>query len=142
MTIHGVDGRERHSGRYAPLENAGILRCAQNDDVKLTRAKTRTGWENVYIPTLATIKPSRRCGTRAYFGWFRRDNDNNNSNKQQRGLWLGYCSGFSSFFSLETKSRRFWRSRLAWSMSCMVRTPPATSPFLPRTGAAVALSQV
>src|SRR5713101_8259034 len=82
MTIHGVDGRERHSGRYAPLENAGILRCAQNDDVKLTRAKTRTGWENVYIPTLATIKPSRRCGTRAYFGWFRRDNDN--SNKRQR----------------------------------------------------------
>ncbi len=28
-------GRERHSGRFAPLENAGILRCAQNDDVKL-----------------------------------------------------------------------------------------------------------
>jgi len=31
-------GRERHSGRYAPLGNAGILRCAQNDDVKLTTA--------------------------------------------------------------------------------------------------------
>src|SRR5258708_678696 len=31
-------GRERHSGRYAPLGNAGILRCAQNDDVKLTMA--------------------------------------------------------------------------------------------------------
>jgi hypothetical protein len=32
-------GGERHSGRYAPLENAGILRCAQNDDVKLATAK-------------------------------------------------------------------------------------------------------
>src|SRR5260370_38309000 len=66
-------GRERHSGRYAPLENAGILRCAQNDDVKLTTARTkaraRAGWENVYIPTLATIRPSRRWGTQAYFGW-------------------------------------------------------------------------
>src|SRR5216683_3154162 len=34
-------GRERHSGRYAPLGNAGILRCAQNDDVKLTTARTK-----------------------------------------------------------------------------------------------------
>src|SRR5216683_3475491 len=38
----GVDGRERHSGRYAPLENAGILRCAQNDDVKLATAPAKT----------------------------------------------------------------------------------------------------
>src|SRR6266700_1121753 len=37
MTVLG-GGRERHSGRRAPLENAGILRCAQNDDVKLTTA--------------------------------------------------------------------------------------------------------
>ena len=27
-------GREGHSGRSAPRENAGVLRCAQNDDVK------------------------------------------------------------------------------------------------------------
>jgi hypothetical protein len=50
MTVLGW-GREKHSGRYAPLGNAGILRCAQNDDVKLatatatatarTRAKTK-----------------------------------------------------------------------------------------------------
>src|SRR5713226_3393535 len=41
MTVFGVGcGRERHSGRYAPLENAGILRCAQNDDVKRTTART------------------------------------------------------------------------------------------------------
>src|SRR6266849_2312778 len=38
MTVLGW-GRERHSGRYASLENAGILRCAQNDDVKLTTAR-------------------------------------------------------------------------------------------------------
>jgi len=34
----GVVEEERHSGRYAPLGNAGILRCAQNDDVKRTTA--------------------------------------------------------------------------------------------------------
>jgi len=39
MTMFG-GGRERQSGRYAPLGNAGILRCAQNDDVKLTTART------------------------------------------------------------------------------------------------------
>jgi len=39
MTMFGW-GRERHSGRYAPLENAGILRCAQNDDAKLTTTTT------------------------------------------------------------------------------------------------------
>src|SRR5260370_28817286 len=39
MTVLGW-GRERHSGRYAPLGNAGILRCAQNDDVELTKART------------------------------------------------------------------------------------------------------
>src|SRR6266404_8670938 len=41
MTVLGW-GREKHSGRYAPLENAGILRCAQNDDVKLATAPAKT----------------------------------------------------------------------------------------------------
>src|SRR6266849_5201688 len=45
-----------------------------------TTARTRAGWENVYIPTLATIRPSRRWGTQAHFGWVRRDNDNDNDN--------------------------------------------------------------
>src|SRR6266851_6746312 len=55
-----VEGK--HPGRCAPLGNAGILRCAQNDDVKLTNkgnnrdeeqptAKARAGWVRVYIPT-------------------------------------------------------------------------------------------
>ena len=41
MTIPGWAGRERHSGRFAPLENTGILRCAQNDDVKQTATMQR-----------------------------------------------------------------------------------------------------
>src|SRR6266851_596069 len=32
-----------------------------------TTATARAGWETVYIPTLATIKPSRRWGTQAFF---------------------------------------------------------------------------
>src|SRR5713226_4079139 len=32
-----------------------------------TTAKTRAGWEDVYLPTLATIKPSRRWGTQAFW---------------------------------------------------------------------------
>ena len=103
MTMFGGSGRERHSGRYAPLENAGILRCAQNDDVKLTTtkatarattkyrdlstaaakcaalvemtfvlgvereqstARTRVGWETVYIPTLGANTPASNCARR------------------------------------------------------------------------------
>jgi hypothetical protein len=33
-------GKRKHSGRYVPLEDAGILRCAQNDDIKLATART------------------------------------------------------------------------------------------------------
>src|SRR6266851_4374543 len=40
MTVLGGGG-ERHSGRCAPLENAGILRCAQNDDVKRATATAK-----------------------------------------------------------------------------------------------------
>src|SRR6266702_1125706 len=34
----------------------------------------RAGWGGVYIPTLATIKPSRRWGTQTFLAGFRKDN--------------------------------------------------------------------
>jgi hypothetical protein len=63
----GVDEEERHSGRFAPVgkTNTGVLRCAQNDDVKATATATATakatakvtaksngqlfGWEKVLV---------------------------------------------------------------------------------------------
>ena len=44
------------SGRFAPLGNAGVLRCAQNDKQqqkqrRKTKATPKAGWEEDYIPT-------------------------------------------------------------------------------------------
>ncbi len=62
MTMFGWVGEKALGSLRSPLGNAGILRCAQNDDVKLTNkgnnrdeeqptAKARAGWVRVYIPT-------------------------------------------------------------------------------------------
>ena len=59
MTVFGW-GRERHSGRYAPLENAGVLRCAQNDDVKLTTARA-----TAKARTTAKAKAKAKAKTKA-----------------------------------------------------------------------------
>ena len=39
------------SGRFAPLENAGVLRCAQNDERETrTTAKTAGSWRLTFAP--------------------------------------------------------------------------------------------
>src|SRR5713101_2996366 len=41
MTVLGWVGEKGTRVATLPLENAGILRCAQNDDVKLAKARAR-----------------------------------------------------------------------------------------------------
>src|SRR6266851_512413 len=63
MTMFGW-GRERHSGRYAPLENAGILRCAQNDDAKLTTT-TATATATAKATAKETAKAKAKAKAKA-----------------------------------------------------------------------------
>src|SRR5260370_33088954 len=57
-------GGERHSGRYAPLENAGVLRCAQNDDIELTTAKAAAKANATAGPSTALLTSARAAPLR------------------------------------------------------------------------------
>src|SRR6266851_5044155 len=110
MTMFGWVGEKALGSLRSPLGNAGILRCAQNDDVKRTTARTtataraKTKYRDLSTAAakcaafgrddvcwgggkrtsncknkswlgdgihshLRRIKPRRRWGTQAYFGW-------------------------------------------------------------------------
>src|SRR5260370_23332650 len=106
---YGGGWRRRHSGRFAPLENAGILRCAQNDDVRLNNSNRSSngnrsnngncscnckGKSNSWLGDgirshLRRIKPRRRWGTQTVFGWFRKGNGNGTS--KDSGASKGNC---------------------------------------------------
>jgi hypothetical protein len=52
---------------------------------RTTEKGKRAGWGGVYIPTLATIKPSRRWGTQTFLAGFRKDNSKSKSNSNSNG---------------------------------------------------------
>jgi len=64
--------------------NTGVLRFAQNDDVKTNNGNDNSrgkGWwvESIH-PTLRAIKPTRRMGHPLLLGW----SGENNSKRQQQ----------------------------------------------------------
>ena len=62
----------RAKAKATARTNTGILRCAQNDDVKTNNSRGEAGGLRAFIPTLRVIKPTRRVGHPFLCGWFGR----------------------------------------------------------------------
>src|SRR6266851_2656670 len=127
MTFVMGGWRRRHSGRYAPLENAGVLRCAQNDDVKLTTATATS-------TATATAKGKRNCKGKSNSNCKGKSNSNCNCNcKGKSSSWLG--DGVRSHLR-RIKPRRRWGTQTPLAgLEKATATEQARTPALARATA-------
>jgi hypothetical protein len=134
----GVGVVEEKGARVAtlPLGNAGILRCAQNDDVKLTTART-TARAKARGRARAKMKYRDLSTAAAKCAAFGRDDvcyglkkiNRKNKNNSNGKSWLGE---FLHSHLRRIKPRRRWGTQALW----LLAKTPATAATLVRLRAA------